>query len=562
MKTIKLLICLALLTTMLTSCYKDLGNNVYHEINELEIKGLLSRYERDQDDSLKIPVDLSGTQYSDTSKFTYEWEISRKIVGTYKDLNIKVNMNLGDQFGRLTITDKANGAKSYFRFNLRVSSSTAGDLIVVLSKYKGEAELSYKRLDKDGDFAINYYKERFGESLGTAPKSIYINYNFMGAQTPFTFVDTRGGMQVHTGEGLKVIDKNTMGPNINPDRITGASFASMLPPYPVPDVSNFKPEFVLYQPDMWIYTPYGGINQGGRMFLISNGALYYNALAMGSRSVKVNQKLENGYLAPAMCYAYITNAVSSPTKPQNTRGYSISEYMLLFDNANGKFVYSNGGGYPGRILTADKSNPQEYLPDFPGYKMIYASHTSTPGKCVAILHNGIQAKIVYLTVPASATQAKTMPFAIEGVAEVSKDVLREDSKFYTMRYSPYLIFSSGNKIYRYNVMSAIGNSAPTDIIADLSTMNYDASAIIPCFTVSRTEKTLLMAVSRYRNDAELNGTQPMGDVVRMNLNSSSISLEFNKKYEGVSGKATDIQIKYQTFYRDGLNKDGELADKI
>jgi len=562
MKTIKLLICLGLLTTALTSCYKDLGNDVYHEINELEIKGLLSRYERDQDDSLKIPVDLSGTQYSDTSKFTYEWEIARRIVGTHKDLNIKVNMNLGDQFGRLTITDKTNGAKSYFRFNLRVSSSTAGDLIVVLSKYKGEAELSYKRLDKEGDFAINYYKERFGESLGTIPKNIYINYNFMGAQTPFTFVDTRGGVQVLTGEGLKVIDKNTMGPNINPDKITGASFAALLPPYPVPDVSNFKPEFVLYQAGMWIYTPYGGINQGGNMLLISNGALYHNAMSMGSKTVRVNQRLESGYLAPALCYASVVNSVSPATKPQNTRGYELSEYLLLFDNINGKFVYSNGGSYPSRILTADKKNPQEYLQSFPGYKMIYASHTSTPNKCVAILHNGIQAKIVYLTVPSNATQAKTMPFAIEGVAEVSKEILREDSKFYTMRYAPYLIFSSGNKIYRYNVLSAIGNSTPTDVIANLSTMNYDADATIPCFTVSRTEKTLLIAVSRYHNDAELNETKPMGDVVSMNLNSSSISLEFNKKYEGVSGKATDIQIKYQMFYRDGLNKDGVLADKI
>ncbi len=539
-----------------------MGNDVYHEINELEIKGLLNRYERDQDDSLNIPVDLSGTQYSDSSKFTYEWEISRRIVSRYKDLKIKVNMNVGEHFARFTITDKANGAKSYFRFSLRVSSSTAGDLIVVLSKYKGEAELSYKRLDKEGEFSINYYKERFGESLGTEPKSVYVNYNFNSGKIPFTFVNTQGGVQVLTAEGLKILDKNSMGPNANPDKITAASFTSFLPPYPVKDVSNFKPEFVLYQVGNWIYTPYGGINQAGQMFLISGGAMYYSVMSNSVNTVSINEKIENGYLAPALCYASVANSVPDPTRPLNTKGYVLSQYMLLFDNTNGKFVYSNGGSYVTKIVSSDKKNPIEYLPSFPGYKMIYASHTSAPNKCVAILHNGIQAKIVYLTVPATSTQAKTMPFAIEGIAEVSKDVLREDSKFYMMRYSPYLLFSSGSKIYRYNVLSAIGNNPPTDIIADLNTMNYGTEATIPCFTVSRTEKTLLMAVSRYKNETELNGTQPLGDVVQMDFNKSTISLEFKKKYEGVSGKPADIQIKYQVFYRDGFNKDGELVDKI
>jgi len=559
MKTLKLLICLGLLTTALASCYKDLGNDVYHEINELEIKGLMSRYEKDQDDSLKIPIDLSGTQYSDTTKFTFAWEIAQKIVSTHKDLKIKVNMSIGEQLGRLIITDKTNSAKSYFRFSLRVSSSTAGDLIVVLSKYNGEAELSYKRLDKDGEFVVNYYKSRFGVPLGTGPKSIHVNYNHWSTQVPFSDVATLGGLQVLSEEGLKILDKNTMGPKTNLDYITGATFAAALPPYPIQDVSNFKPELVSYQVSTWSHNPYGGINQSGNLVLISNGGLYFIQIEKSGSRFYVNQKPTGGYLAPAYCYASLTNHIQAANTPLKMRGYNVSSYMLMYDDLNGKFLYSNFGSYPGKILDTDK---KEYMPSYPGYKMIHATHTSNPNKCIAVLHNGIQTKLVYLTVPNNGTELKNMPFAVNGTVDVSKEVIRADSKFYTMKYSPYLIFSSGNKLYRYNALNVLNNSAPTEVIADLRTMGYDADASISSFTVSRTEKTLIMAVSRYHNDAELNSTAVMGDVVMMNLNNASISLEFNKKYEGVSGKAADIKIKYQTHQRDGVNMDGLYVDKI
>lgn len=560
MEKIKLFICLFLSTSIVASCYKDKGNYDYKELNEIEVKGLESSYERDQDDSLNIHVSLEGTQYSDTAKFTYEWEIARKIVYTSKDLKFKVDLAANNHLGRFVVTDKSNGDKAHFRFNLRVSSATAGDVLVVLSKYNGEAEMSYKRLDKEGPFAVNYYRERFGVSLGTEPKTININYLRLANNAPFADNITLGTMQILTKEGLKIVDKNTMGPKADFDKITASSFTAILPPYPVQDVSNYNPEFVLYQHDMWNHNPYGGINQSGRMYMISSGALYYNGMTSFNKTIRVNQKADGGYLAPAMCYAYITNSPPD-TRPNATlkiRGYDVSSYTLLFDNTNGKFLYSNAGAKPSLIRNTAN---EEYLPSFPGYKMLYASHTSTPGKCIAILHNGTQAKIVYLTVPGSSTQQTTIPFAINGTVDVSNDIINAKSRFHNMRYSPYMIISSGGKLYRYNVLNVLSGSGPTDVIANLTQMGYDGAATINAFTVSRTEKNLLMAVSRYVNNEAGNGPA-MGDVIKMKLDNSTIGLQFDTKYEAVSGNPVDIKIKYQTYLRDGLDPTDVLIDKI
>lgn len=74
------------------------------------------------------------------------------------------------------MTDKETGIQYYTPFNLSVRSSTAADLIVVLSKYKGRAELSYLRLDKPSNWAVNYYADRYGENLGTNPQQLHLTY--------------------------------------------------------------------------------------------------------------------------------------------------------------------------------------------------------------------------------------------------------------------------------------------------------------------------------------------------------------------------------------------------
>ncbi len=558
-KIVKNISMLFLATGILSSCYKDLGNYDYTTLNDLEVTDLNSRYEVDQDEFLVITPQLKGTQYQDTSLFTYQWEISRNIVYNYKDLNLKVGIGIGEHLGRFMVTEKKNGAKAFFNFTLRVSSTTAGDLILVLSKQDGHAELSYKRLDKESDFVTNYYEQRHEEVLGVDPMGIYMNYNFFANHVPFGFPATRGGLQVLFKDQWKILNKNEMGPNKEVSVINGATFASFVPPYPIPDISNFKPEFINYQVDMWNFNPYGGINQSGKLLMISSGALYTDVMNSYGKTVYINQKPEdNGYLSPALCYAYVRN------DPQNSaslkmKGYQVGSYVLLFDQVNGRFMYSNSGSAPRKIQTKELV---EYLPLFKGYKMIYATHTANSNKCVAVLSNGEHSKLVYLHVPSDAASQLLTPFAIEGEVNVSLDLINANTKFYNMRYTPYILFNTNDKLYRYNALNILSKQQPDQVIANLSSMGYGADASIKTFTVSRTEKNILLAVSRYGQDTNGAGKTLKGDVVKLLFNSSSIEAQLDKKFEAVSGVPVDIQIKYQNFLRDGLDKDDKLVDKI
>ena len=62
------------------ACYDDKGNYDYREINQISIQNIDSLVLCDQMDLLSIPVTLEGTQYSDSNRFTYMWEVNQKVV--------------------------------------------------------------------------------------------------------------------------------------------------------------------------------------------------------------------------------------------------------------------------------------------------------------------------------------------------------------------------------------------------------------------------------------------------------------------------------------------------
>lgn len=134
-----------------------------------------------------------------------------------------------------------------------------------------------------------------------------------------------------------------------------------------------------------------------------------------------------------------------------------------------------------------------------------------------------------------------------------------------LKYGDNLFFSNERGIYRYNILNIASKVAPreSDKVFDLAKAGYDDSAVITDIFVSRTEKTMLVAVSRYGSDIDGTG-EPKGDLLWFNLDASSGRLEYNaeKSYRGISGIPVDVQVKYQTHYRNGLNFNGVLMDNI
>ena len=109
-----------------------------------------------------------------------------------------------------------------------------------------------------------------------------------------------------------------------------------------------------------------------------------------------------------------------------------------------------------------------------------------------------------------------------------------------------LFFSSGNALYRYNILDIEGKTVPSASgkLIDLTQLGYDASATIKDIFVSRTERPLLMAVSRYGSDTEGTGEELKGDLLYFDLNISNgtISYREDKSVKGISGNPVNVRI--------------------
>lgn len=539
---------------LLPACYDDLGSYDYHEINEIEVDSILSRYNCDADDSLCIYPSIRGNQYSDTSRFTYEWEIGRETVATTHDLQIVVNMLPGYKFSRFIVKDKETGVKKYYTFHVNVSSSTAGDLLMVFSKYEGRAELSYLRLDKEANWVVNYYQDRFGSKLGTNPQQLGIIYTQLAKAYPFC--NASGQLMVLADDQIRIINKQTLMPDTVTPYLTGDAYTG-LSTYPPADVSNYKPQFIDEGLNEWrIQTFYNTTYYNNAVMQISGGTLYYAFLGSFGLSFAYNVKSPyKGSLCPFGYWDDMTNTESKGTN--KNMGYEVGDF-ILFDRTAHRFLYS--GAYGG--LTSSDEADVKAFPDYDNFQWGSATNI-TDNTSIAVLNNGSICRMLMFQ-KGTNSQGSATKKLIKDIAAGS--VVTPETKFYMMKYNENLFFATGDKLYRYNVLNLQSGIAPNEsnLVLKLSDYGYDANAKITSMFVSRTEKTLFLGISRYGSDEEANGEEAKGDILWFELNSTTLQLTHrpDKSAKGISGIPVEVKVKYQTHWRDGLNTKDQLVDNI
>lgn len=545
------------LLPLLAGCYKDEGNYEYHAINELEIKGLEDNYTVDADDSLIITPELQGTLYSDTARFSYSWEIGTDEVSKSHDLRIQVDMTPGYKYSRYIITDKETNVRTYKDFGVNVSSSTAGDLILVMSKYQGRAEMSYLRLDKPANWAVNYFMNRNkGRSLGSNPQQLAVLYTKSPKNMPF--VNANGRVMAIVDNVVNLIDKNTMlYDTISPVLTVDAYLQTVS--YPKPSIEAYKSEFVSEGIALWRKVTYN--EQHYCHFIeVSAGRLFYAAM-MSPMSYwttdyfyDVASPYKNGYFSP---FGYWDDMSDTPSCRLQQAGFELGDY-IVFDKVNGRFAFSDPYGDVYSIEVED-------VPQFQGYTMQWGSATNRPNNTsLAVLNDGSQCRLVLLQDGKNSTSGNATKKLAGNVS--GGNVMTPNSRFHMMKYNDYLFFCNGNSLYRYNIMNIGSGIAPAekDKVFDLTQYGYDASAIITDICVSRTEKTMLVGVSRYGNDNEGMGDEPKGDLLYFDLDKGTVTLTYQaeKSHKGISGIPVDVEIKYQNHYRNGEDMSGVLKDNI
>ena len=559
MKRFYLLYVLAIIC--LAACYDDLGNYDYRDINELEVEGIESMYARDVDDSLHIYPHLTGTQYSDTSRFTYKWEIGGSILAETHDLHLLIDLTTGEKKCRFIVTDKETGIQQYTSFRLNVSSSTAGDLILVLSKYQGRAEMSYLRLDKPANWVVNYYRDRFDRLLGIHPQQVLPCYVETNQSSPVTC--RAGRLMVLCDDQLSLFDKSTLVQDTVEPFLTGQAYLGIATyPPKEDDVSNYKTQFMRTGIDFWRTNPYGqGFQQSEKFFEISGGTLYTvstatNSSARGTFTSNIKSYYEKGYLCP---FGFWDDMADAELGHLGDMGRKLGDF-IMFDKVNGKFTFYDGGHM--RPVAKD-------VPVYTGYELLWGSATnlSPNNRSLAILNKGDETRLVML-------ETGQDPESIGGkirtkhlVKEVNGGLINASSKFYVATYVDHLYFTVGNAFYCYTIGDMFSNIVPGKAHKqfDLAQYGYDAEAVITDICVSRSEKTLLLGVSRYGTDTEAMGDEPKGDILYFDLDVSGRQFKYNeaKSAKGVAGVPVDVEIKYQTYWRNGMEQDGvTLRDNI
>ena len=187
-------------------------------------------------------------------------------------------------------------------------------------------------------------------------------------------------------------------------------------------------------------------------------------------------------------------------------------------------------------------------------------------RCLAILSNGSQTRLVMLeNGPGTGIGGKVRTKAL--VKEVNGGIITPSSKFYIPNYVDHLYFTVGNAVYCYTIGDMLSGVVPGNShkLFDLTQYGYDANAVITDLCVSRSEKTLLLGVSRYVTDSEAMADEPMGDLLYFDLDVSNKQIRYNeaKSAKGIAGIPVDVEIKYQTYWRNGYLQDGvTLIDNI
>lgn len=483
----------------------------------------------------------------------------RQTVGTSHDLELLVNLTAGYKFARYVVTDKETGVRKYHTFNVEIKSSTAADLVMVLSKYQGRAELSYIRLDKPANWAVNYYKDRFGEELGTNPQQLAICYTERLSRD-YPFLNYYGRIMALADNQIRLMDKATLEPDSITPYLLGEHYANFMTPYPVPDVSTYKPE--------WINEVIGGTRMqiaynslyNNNFFMQIGGGRFYtmNHYTLGSSRATVNNQspYTDGYISPFGYWDDMSNYESYGT---NMYLGCYTGDFIMFDRNNHRFFY--GSGYGGRT-----SIEEQDVPSYPQYdNLLWGSATVIENNTsVAILNSGDNCRMIVLQNGKGGTTGTRDTKKL--VKEIDcNGVVSAESKFYMMKYNTYLFFTNGDKLYRYNLLNGINsNMGPANTpILSLSELGYGPEAKITSMFVSRSEQTLLLGVSRYGNDSEAAGEEAKGDVLWFDLNASTLEIKYNenRSAKGVAGIPVDVKIKFQTLWRDGKNYQEELVDQ-
>ena len=297
------------LSVLLTSCFQDLGNYDYKDVEDFEVTGLEASYDVFTSENLVIePVVIPQT-----GDYEYEWFLTEYKEGGYqieqyasvlsreKVLDVPFRRSTGEYELHLKVTSKTSGDAEYVRMTINA-----------ITPYTNACYLLYEMADGNSEVDIHYpeaaptrkaVKEFTGASLMGSPK--YLSY-----LPGFAYLDERTGKKVF----------NTL--------IVPASQQSMV-------AFNTTDMSIAREPEQWFYEDYDVMN-------IKNISSFACAVVIfADTGVHTTQQLTPGTPMTGK-FSAIPDVMGGLTSCEVSSNICyFGNYLFFYDNTNRRLMCMN-----------------------------------------------------------------------------------------------------------------------------------------------------------------------------------------------------------------------------
>ena len=179
-----LIIAIAGLALLATSCIKDLGNYDYTATEEPVVTNLDSIYYVNVGDHLVVEPTVS---FGKKENLSYEWNIDipeelRSEFYEGENLDIFFGLKTNSYNARFAVVDNSNGMKYFYPFVIK-SQANFSEGITLLTSNDGKAELSFVK--PDGSIQSNIYEQIYGEPLPNGPRQLIALQHMQMGNLPY-----------------------------------------------------------------------------------------------------------------------------------------------------------------------------------------------------------------------------------------------------------------------------------------------------------------------------------------------------------------------------------------
>ncbi|UZD21138.1 PKD-like family lipoprotein [Algoriphagus halophytocola] len=435
MRKVIIYICLLALPILTTSCYEDLGNYQYNDINEVSVNGIDSSYVAYQGENFKIKPELNFTldQSGELEKYEYEWVLMNtggldtdreKVLSHEKDLDVELQVAPGKYDAHYKVFDKDTGVEFYWDFKVEVKSIVYEGWIV-MSDVGGEARLDMASLIEDEYQVFPDVLSYIGSSLQLqgAPGLVYCYY-----YDPTLY----GIYATSEGTGTTKIDPETF----DWSEDLRLSYEA---------ISNFPTNLNADK----LYAK-GGYSS----FMIKDNNVYYYY-----RTYQVK------YGAPINKVANEPNTFTASefiaVEP------SSSGHSILFDEDNKRFVRHLGAN---NLEVAVMPNNAKLFDYNIGMDLVYMSYSRyNNGEALAILNDGETFHIARM-------QQRVRNINQVYYEEISVPGFEQAENFAVQPDFGYLFFNIGTKVYEYDLSTKVAHEMLDMVGREITHMEFNSSS--------------------------------------------------------------------------------------